>query len=82
MRTISRKVDGSGWYLLPKTKQYVAFRFVDWPWTPTSSENTWEPESNEKFVDLDPRKFADAKALVRFVAEQWKAQSQAGHPGS
>jgi len=80
------RCDDTGFYRRPDELVYIAFRFrigerlfswhqpdrlVDWPVVYTAAGEVWNHDPNEeKPVELKPREFADAKALVRFVLEQ------------
>jgi hypothetical protein len=74
---------------MTRLQTYIAFRFqiqgksyawhqptflVTWPIVEAESidRGQWEPEQ-EKPLNLSPRKFAEAKALVRYVLERAKA---------
>jgi hypothetical protein len=80
-----RKCSGTGWYRLPWQEVFIVFCFaingetyswhqpedlVTWKYELTADSEPWQPEPQEKPVALRPGKFADAKALVRYVIEQ------------
>jgi len=76
---------GTGWYREAGKLEFIVFRFriadqvycwhqprelVKWPVELTDEAEAWQTEQEEKPLNMNQRKFADAKALVRFVIEK------------
>jgi hypothetical protein len=75
---------GTGWWRSPDSGRYLVFDFsirgkrfswhqpsdlVTWPVTVTGVGQEWRPDPEPKPVGMRSSKFADAKALLRFVLD-------------
>jgi hypothetical protein len=82
---VCRRCEGTGWYRRPGTDVFVVFHFqvegqfycwhqpvewVDWPYEVTAEAQPWSNVQEEKPIVIPARKFANAKALIRFVVDE------------